>query len=246
VELGFPSIILLVIAAAVSSIVSGMMGMGGVLLLPAIASVVDVIYIVPFFSSVILFSNGARILLFFRFIRWEIVGYYICGVLPGAALGMKTYLYLPPNLVKIMMGVFILMIVYIPISRIGITVRSYSFVAIGFVCGAVGIFFGVVGPLLAPFFLQKGILKEELIATKACCQAVNHMVNILVYGAIGAHLLSDWGIVVGLGAIAIVGTFIGKRLLNRLSRRQFVIGFKALLTVIAGRIVILEVIKLWG
>ena len=243
-ELSFSSIVLLIIVSTISSVVSGMMGMGGILLLPIIASIVDVIYIVPFFSAVLIFSNGARIILYFGSIRWKLVCYYIIGVLPGAVLGLNTYLYLPPSLVRIMMGFFILFVAHAPLSKSGIKIHSHAFMAVGFVCGVIGIFFGAVGPLLAPVFLHKGIIKEELIATKASCQAVNHIINVFLYGLIGGNVFGNWIIIVCLGALVIGGTFIGKKLLKRLSEKRFVIAFKVLLTIIAGRIVVNELIKL--
>jgi uncharacterized membrane protein YfcA len=104
---------------------------------------------------------------------------------------------------------------------------------------------GTPGPLLAPFFVRNDIIKEELIATKAVCQTLSHILNIILYGFIGINILDHWNILVVLGVAVILGTFLGKKILTKLPDRYFLVIFKALLTIISVRIIVIQVMKIW-
>ena len=48
-----------------------------------------------------------------------------------------------------------------------------------------------------------------------------------------------------LGSAAIIGILLGMKLLTKISDRYFLIAFKVLLTIIALRIVVIQVMKIW-
>jgi len=108
----------------------------------------------------------------------------------------------------------------------------------------IGIFFGAIGPFIAPFFVRKDVIKEELVATKATCQAITHIIKIPLFGFIGANVLVHWNILLYLCLAVIVGTIVGKNMLSKMSDTAFKKIFNVLLTIIALRIIVLQMIKL--
>jgi len=244
----FSSQVLLVVAACTvaTSIVSAVMGMaGGIMLLVIIASLTETIYIVPLYSSVQLISNTTRLLLFFKHIHWHIIRLYILGLIPGSLCGIYLVQMLPKDTIKLMMGVFILLATFLPKSKTEIRTGIGIFFGLGIIGGLLSVLLGTPGPTLAPFFVRNDIIKEELIATKAVCQAVSHIVNIFLYGFIGVNILVHWHILAVLGSAAILGTFLGKKILTKIPDRYFLIAFKALLTIIAVRIIVIQIMKIW-
>ena len=239
--------LLLLAGTLFTSAVSGMTGMaGGLFLLSIMASLVPAEFVIPLHAAVQLISNSTRTALFFRHIRWRIVGIFSAGMLPGAAIGILVFGMLNEHAIKLSMGVFILIMAFTPMdgktSRKGFGV----FLPVGFAAGLLGIFFGAVGPLTARFFLRPDVTKEELVATKAACQWAGHLVKIPLFGFIGINVFSFGWILVWLGITVVIGTILGKSLLNRVSDRAFGIVFRSLLAAIAARIIVLEILSMAG
>jgi len=240
------ALIILTVCAVATSIVSAIMGMaGGIMLLVIIASLTETIYIVPLYSSVQLISNTTRLLLFFKHIHWNIVRLYGLGLIPGSLCGIYLVQMLPKDMIKLLMGIFILLVTFAPRSKTEIRTGIGIFFGVGIIGGLLSVLLGTPGPTLAPFFVRNDVIKEELIATKAVCQSLSHMLNILLYGFIGVNILVHWKILAVLGAAVILGTFIGKKILTKLPDRHFLIIFKALLTIISVRIIVIQVMKIW-
>ena len=209
-----------------------------------IASLVDTAYIVPLHATVQLTSTSTRLILFFKHIKWKIILFFLVGVLPGAFLGIYVFNLLDKNIIKLLMGIFILLITYLPKSKKEITSSFANFLPVGFVSGMIGIFFGAIGPFIAPFFVRKDVIKEELVATKATCQAITHIIKIPMFGFIGANVLVHWNILLYLCVAVIVGTIVGKNMLSKMSDKTFKKIFNVLLTIIALRIIIVQLIQL--
>jgi len=222
-----------------------MTGMGGgTILLAIIASIVDTAYIVPLHGTVQLISSSTRLILFFKSIKWNIILFFIIGVLPGAFLGIYIFKLLDKDIIKLLMGIFILLITYVPKSKKESTSTFVIFLPVGFVSGLIGIFFGAIGPFIATFFVRKDVIKEELVATKATCQAITHIIKIPLFGFIGANVLVHWNILLYLCLAVIIGTIVGKNMLNKMSDTTFKKIFNLLLTIVALRIIIVQLIQL--
>ena len=110
-----------------------------------------------------------------------------------------------------------------------------SFTAIGAVFGFLSALLGSVGPLMAPFFLAYGLVKGAYIGTEALSTVVMHVTKLAAYG--GASVLVTGAVVFGLALAPamILGAWLGKRLLDRIPERTFVLVIEAVL-VVAGTI----------
>jgi len=244
-DLSISSLTILTSAALLTSIISGMTGMaGGTILLAFIASLVETAYVVPLHATVQLISNSTRFLLFFKHIKWKIILFFLIGALPGALIGIYIFKLLDKNLIKLLMGIFIIVVIYLPKSKKERKSSFSNFLPIGFISGLIGIFFGAIGPFIAPFFVRKDVIKEELVATKAACQSISHIIKISLFGFIGINIFAYWNVLLYLCLAVIVGTILGKKLLTKMSDVVFKRIFKVMLTIIALRIIILQVMKL--
>jgi len=94
--------------------------------------------------------------------------------------------------------------------------RLHGFAAVGAGAGFGSALMGTVGPLVAPFFLSYGLLGGAYLGTEALTALTMHAVKLVVYG--GAALLTLVAVVQGMaiGVVMIVGTYLGKRVLDRL------------------------------
>ena len=91
----------------VAGLVSGIVGTGAtIILLPILTLSFGPRSAIPIMAIVALMSNFAKITAWWREIDWRAAGAYALGGIPGAALGARTMLLLPPSIVDLALGVF--------------------------------------------------------------------------------------------------------------------------------------------
>ena len=94
--------------------------------------------------------------------------------------------------------------------------------------------------MIAPFFLNLGLARFEIIGTKAACQSLGHLAKLMVFGAVGFAFAAYLPLLLLLSACVVLGTWAGSRLLGRVSERLFIWLYKGVLTAIALRLVGVE------
>ncbi|TYQ26885.1 sulfite exporter TauE/SafE family protein [Pseudanabaena sp. UWO311] len=99
--------------------------------------------------------------------------------------------------------------------------KAWHIMPAGFLKAYVSGLVGTTGPVLNPFYLRYGLVKEKMLATKATHMTIIHLVKILTYGALAA--MSKEQVIAGLaiGLAAIPANLIGKALLKLMSPHQF-------------------------
>ena len=86
--MGIVAIAVLALAALVTATISGIIGMGGgILLLAVIFSFLPHQDAIPVHAVVQLASNGTRLLAFLGNVDWPTIGRFALGAIPGAAIG---------------------------------------------------------------------------------------------------------------------------------------------------------------
>jgi uncharacterized protein len=78
-----------------------------------------------------------------------------------------------------------------------------------------------VGPFAAPFFLSFGLIKGAYIGTEAMTAVVMHITKLGVYGSYALIGVRTLLIGIAIGAVTILGTYLGKRLLNKVPEHIF-------------------------
>jgi uncharacterized protein len=100
-------------------------------------------------------------------------------------------------------------------------VRLWHFLPTGLGVSFVSGLIGTMGPVLNPMYLNYGVVKERMIATKSLNSFVMHIAKIGTYTAFGALTgrLFLFGLAAGLGAMS--ANWLGKRLLGEMSTTRF-------------------------
>jgi uncharacterized protein len=211
---------LVLFIGTIAGLVSGIVGTGAtVILLPVLTLSFGPKSAIPIMAIVALMSNFAKITAWWREIDWRAAGAYALGGIPGAALGARTMLLLPPHIVDLSLGIFFL--VMIP-GRRWLAARSYKIgpaflVAAGFF---IGFLTGIVvstGPISVPIFTSYGLLKGAFIATEAAASIalyISKAITFRTFGALPTDIVLQ-GLITGSSVMA--GTYLSKLLLERLS-----------------------------
>ena len=230
----------LALAAFATSIISGIIGMGGgILLLATMLSFLSHAETIPAHGAVQLVSNGTRLLVFLRHIDVRTVLRFAAGALPGSIIGGLLLVWLRKDHIdttepyfKIAIGLYVLITTFRPIakrpaSNESAPPRISTFTLLGGLAGVLGLTIGAIGPLIAPAFLHAGFVKERMIATKAVCQMIIHVLKVPIFLASGLVDYTKLGqLIVVMSLMVIPGTLIGKKILKRVDERAFVILFK--------------------
>jgi uncharacterized protein len=208
----------------IAGLVSGIVGTGAtIILLPVLVLAFGPQSAIPIMAIVALMSNFAKITSWWRDIDWRATGAYALGGIPGAALGARTMLSLPPRIVDIALGSFFL--IMIP-GRHWLAARSYKVgplvlvpagVVIGFLTGIVV----STGPITVPLFTAYGLLKGAFIATEAAASLAVYISKAITFRSFGA-LPTDIvlkGLITGSSVMA--GTYTARLVVERLSIATF-------------------------
>jgi uncharacterized protein len=224
-------------AALLASTLAAVAGFGGaaVLLTPLVV-LYGVRDAIPILTVAQLVGNGSRVWFNRREVAVPVVGWFALGAVPLALLGGVLFATAPLVALGRLVGVFLLAVVLwrhlprAPAWRPGVR----AFAAVGALFSFLSALVGSVGPLMAPFFLAHGLVKGAYIGTEALATVVMHVAKLAAYQ--GTAILTPRAVAVGLalGPIMIFGSYIGKRILDRLPERVFVVIIELVLVAAGG------------
>jgi len=244
-------LIILIIAALFTSSISAVLGMGGgIILLGIMAIIIPEGYMVIALHGIIqLFSNTTRTYIFRKHIKKNIVNKFLIGSFIGAGFSaiiiflliqfyeVKSASEIKVDFLKPMIGFFIIWYLFLKGPKK--EKESQSFIKVGGISGLASVFVGATGPLIAPFFLNSKLTKENIIVNKAACQMITHLTKIpLFIYFFNVNYIDEFAILLPLILSVYVGTNLGKKILSFIPERIFKILFKGCLTVIALRLII--------
>jgi uncharacterized membrane protein YfcA len=219
-----------------TAFLSGIFGMAGGLILIGVLLV-----IFPLPTAMVLHaitqmaSNGWRATLWWRHIEWKTIAFNVAGSLVSVGL-WSIWLYVPDKaMALLMLGLSPFVVRAIPEKLMPRTFGPAQVAGTGFVAMMLMLTTGVTGPLLDTMFLRSPFERRQIIATKAACQVFSHGFKLVYFGALidQAGQVEPWFLGVAI-ASSIVGTSLGKFLLERLSDRQFRVWSNRLITVLAS------------
>lgn len=211
----------------ITATVSGVFGMaGGLMLMGGLTLVMPVAAAMFTHGAVQFVSNGWRAVLHRKHIAWGIIALYAVGsAIAAGLLALVTYdptkawvyllLGLVPGLAWIPKGAFHLD-----------AAKPTHALACGLTVTGLNVLAGVSGPLLDVFFVRTALTRHQIVATKAATQAFSHTVKMAFYGLplVGAATqtgLPVWWFFVCAAPLAMLGAWLGGKVLDRMSDVNF-------------------------
>ncbi|MCC2688072.1 MAG: putative Permease [Rhizobiaceae bacterium] len=213
---------------------------GGVLLLAVMASLVPPTALIPVHGAVQFGSNVGRVFFMFRHIAWTHVVPFSIGSLGGVMAGGAIVINLPPAIVQVGVGLFVLWSIFLKPPR---WLRQMPLVT-GALSSFLTMFFGATGPFVATLTKSLALDRRGHVATHATLMTIQHLLKTIMFGFVGfafAPWLPLTAAMIGAGA---VGTFLGRKVLDRLSDNVFRLALDAILVLLALRLIVQGVFDL--
>ena len=193
--------------------------------------------IVPIHGLVQLSSNTTRSLLLRKYIDYKLLIPFALGTPIGGYLGYSLLSRIKDP--TWFLGIIILLLLYValkPKKLPLIHIPKKAFFILGILAACLGCLIGATGPFLAPFFIRNDLKKETIVASKATCQCIIHLIKIPIFLAL-AFPYQDHLVMIGLMIIAVIaGTKFGTYLLQKINGKQFIGLIKIAMVVIAVRL----------
>ena len=227
--------LILTIAGFLSATISATIGMAGGTVLLAIMLVVGwpPFVVIPLPAAVQLVSNCTRVVVFREHLKLKPFYFFFVFMAAGPFIGLYLFKDLPADTTRIILALFIVYATWVPKWGLARLPENAAFAFAGILCGLLGVVIGAVGPILAPFFLSGQFKKEELIGTKALCQSSTHAMKIIAFASFPMGVFDHWTLLPPLVLAVIMGTFLGKQLLEKLSEGKFTFIYRVVLTLLA-------------
>ncbi|MBW4639955.1 MAG: sulfite exporter TauE/SafE family protein [Gloeocapsa sp. UFS-A4-WI-NPMV-4B04] len=207
-------------------IVSTLAGGGSpFILIPLVNLLLGAASVPPVITIGMFLGNAHRIMLFWRDVDWKLTMWCAPGAIIGAILGAYTFTQIHLDWLQLLIGIFLIISVFgfgLEQKETTFKVKAWYILPAGFLKAFISGLVGATGPVLNPFYLSYGLVKEQLLATKATHVVIIHLIKIITYSAFGAISTQEIGAGLIIGLVAIPANLVGKYILNNhLNDQQF-------------------------
>jgi uncharacterized protein len=212
--------------AFVASALAAVAGFGGAaVLLPILVLMFGIRDAIPILTVAQLIGNASRVWFNRDELELPVVGWFAVGGVPAALIGGFFLVSAPLSFLIRLLGLFLVMtVVYRHVGKAGaLRVPLSGFAVLGAVFSFLSALLGSVGPIMIPFFLAYGLVKGSLIGTEALATVVMHVTKLVAYRRVSILTSESIAIGLALGSIMILGSFVGKKILDRLPERLFIL-----------------------
>ncbi len=236
---------LLGIVSFASWFLSMLAGAGSPLvLIPVVTWLCGSSAVAPVLTLGMLLGNSHRVVMFWERIDWQVTRWYFPGAVGGAVLGAYLLSLIQLDWLQWVIAIaLIAMAVHYWIRnreaseesseskgepetnlsepQPSWTPPSWAFLPFAFFNGIGSALIGSTGPILNPLYINYGLLKEDMIATKAFHNSSLHVIKLIAYVYFGTITQEHLSAGLVIGAAAIPGNWLGQEVLKRMSSEQF-------------------------
>ncbi len=228
-------LLLLFIGSLFAAAISGAAGFGGaLLLLPILTKTVGASMAVPILTIAQLIGNLSRVYFGYKQIKWKPVFLFIASAIPMTIIGACSFIIVPKDLISRLIGFAIVLFVVLKYFKLLKFKVSTKLMVIG--GGVVGLLSGLVGSagaIGAAVFLSLNLPPISYVASEAVTAVSMHIIKTVIYQKYLGIGLKELGTGLFMGVAMIAGTWVGKKIIERMLQEKFSI-FVGILLLITG------------
>jgi len=207
-----------------ASLLGGVIGFGtAATLLPILSLVLGAKTAVPVLGVIMIFSNVSRAIFSWKHIDWKAALAFSSAAVPLSMVGAFGFNQSTGKEISVFVAVAILCLV--PLRRLANHLNfKVGLKHLPWVGGSVGVVTGLggaVGPASAPFYLSYGLVKASYVGTDGFNSSLIYISKSIVYGTGGTLTQERLLIGAGLGTLTIIGSFLGRKVIDRFDASSF-------------------------
>ena len=240
--------ILIIAAAFLTSILSGVFGMaGGLVFMGLLAWLLPVTTALALHGVIQFASNAWRVLLHRAHVAWPVLLWF--GIGAAATVAFFSLVIFVPTRFYVFLGLGLMpILVWLPERWLALDATNrWHALGGGFVSTGLALVSGVSGPVTDLLFIHTKLGRHQVVATKAVMQAIGHASKILVYGSLLLSASAREIIPLPVTAIAVLasmgGIMVGGAILDRISDAHFRASRRWIVTII-GATFLLQAIQI--
>jgi len=236
-------LVVLPLLAFLTSALTGVIGMGGgLLLLIVMTEFLPFAALIPVHGINQLVTHSSRALISLKDIQRRNTIHFALGAIVGSIVGAQFIMSVSESLFKMLLGVFVLLCLIIPYFK-NPPALPFKWPIVGAITSFCGLFVGATGLLIAPFYLTEKLTKEQLVATKAASQVFIHSTKVAAFFFVGFTIGPYLLLIILMCIMSFLGSVVSKRILNNVSDKIFGLLFRIAIIVLSARLIYMGVIE---
>ncbi|HEX4856173.1 MAG TPA: sulfite exporter TauE/SafE family protein [Limnobacter sp.] len=228
-------VLLLSLAAFITSSLTAAMGVGGgVVLLALMAQFVPPALLIPLHGAAQLMSNTSRVFVQRRHINWPYIRPFFMGSVLGGLLVTPLALYMPVHWGQMLLGIFILVATW---KSHWLKLANWHPSASGGITSGLSLVLGATGPLVMSVLPKNRWERQVVVGTHGMAMVIQHGVKVLAFSSLSFDWGEYWHLLLGIGLATLAGNLAGARLLAGVPEEKFSRLLDWILTFLAIRLV---------
>ena len=155
----------------------------------------------------------------------------------GVAAGSLVLIELPTGLPELILGLFIVWTLSGLQPRLATGRRQAALTLGGVGTGFATLFVGATGPLVAAVLRILRLQRHRHVATFAACMVLQHLTKIVAFALLGFSLAPWLPFLAGMLMTGLLGTWLGRQVLERLDEAVFRVVLSGILALLAARLI---------
>ena len=222
--------IIMIIASFSTSFLTAAFGIGGgTALLALLALLLPPAALIPIHSFVQFGSNVGRLLLMIFDVNWKPFIPFCIGTIIGCGIAGVFVIQLPPFVIQLAVGSFILWIVFVDMPTIP---TKFVFLA-GVISSFASMFIGATGNFVAAVVKTMKLQPVQHVATHSALATLQHFAKSFVFGFVGFNFYEYLILICGMIISGFVGTVVGRKVLINFGGGYFKSALNVILVAIA-------------
>ncbi len=226
------------ILSFLTSTVTGVVGIGGGMMLIAILpSFLPLNALIPVHGLTQMSSNLSRAVFGYKDVQYEVIPKFLLGSAIGIGIFAGILNVISLEYVPLFIGAYILLSLWS--EKFNEKIKRYeSYFLAGFFQTGLSMVVGATGPLTMTLLLKDYGDKNKVVATGAALMSITHVLKVFVFMYFGFVFFDYLGVIVAMIIGAVAGSWTGTQLRDKIEGKKFVLILKVLLSALAIYVIV--------
>ena len=226
------------ILSFLTSTVTGVVGIGGGMMLIAILpSFLPLNALIPVHGLTQMSSNLSRAVFGYKDVQYEVIPKFLLGSAIGIGIFAGILNVISLEYVPLFIGAYILLSLWS--EKFNEKIKRYeSYFLAGFFQTGLSMVVGATGPLTMTLLLKDYGDKNKVVATGAALMSITHILKVFVFMYFGFVFFDYLGVIVAMIIGAVAGSWTGTQLRDKIEGKKFVLILKVLLSALAIYVIV--------